>query len=135
MTDPSNPPPGGRINSLIIAVKGLTFTNILMIALLMIIMVPVYIFYKALNDPAVMDRLLSSYSELSSPSGCLIREFKPRAGKKLWTVSTGFAYQGSDRWLASVVLDHQPEDEEIESYCASLKLITDSWRNINEAAP
>jgi len=35
-------------------------TNVLVIALLALIAVPTYLAYKMLNDPAVMDRLLSS---------------------------------------------------------------------------
>ena len=43
----------------------------------------------------------------------------------MWGVSSGFAFQGADRWFVNVLLDHSPNNEEIASYCASLKLIGD----------
>jgi hypothetical protein len=43
------------------AVKDLSLGNVLVIALLAIIAVPVYIIYRALDNDALMDRFLSTY--------------------------------------------------------------------------
>ena len=125
----------GRLSGWLTAVKGLTITNVLVIFLLALIAAPGYVVYKAVNDPAVMDRLLSTYREYPTQAGCTLREVQQRGGQKLWGMSAGFAFQGSDRWAVQVVLDHEPTQEERDSYCASLKLLVDSWVNINEASP
>lgn len=129
------PPDGGKVSSLITAVKGLTITNVLVIFLLSLVVVPGYIVYSALNDPTVMDRLLSTYREYPPHAGCTLREVQQRGSQKLWGMSAGFAFQGTDRWAISVILDHEPTQAERDSYCASLKLLVDSWSNINEASP
>lgn len=135
MADNQNPPPD-RVAGWLGAVKGLTFTNVAVIAMLGIVAVPLYAAYRVLNDETLLDKLLSSYHEFPpSETGCTIRELRPRSAAPQWTVATGFAYQGTDKWLAGVVLDHAPDATEQESYCTSLKLITESWRNIVESAP
>jgi hypothetical protein len=136
MADNQNPPPDGRVTSWVNAVKGLTFANVAVIAMLGVIAVPLYAVYRVLNDDQLMDKLMSSYHEFPpSPSGCTVRELKPRSAAPTWTIATGFAYQGTDKWLAGAAIDHKPSEAEIESYCESLKLITESWRNIVESAP
>jgi hypothetical protein len=119
-------PPDGKVSGWLTAIKGLTLTNVLVLALLAIIAAPVYVMYRALNDEKIMDRLMSTYEEMDSQqSGCALRHVKERGGPDLWGVSTGFAFQGSDRWFVNVVLTHEPTNEELLSYCESLKLIAD----------
>jgi hypothetical protein len=128
--------PHDRVSGWLAAIKGLTLTNAVVIVMLVVVAAPAYVLYRALNDPAVLDRFMSSYREYPpSPSGCTIREVKMRGGTRAWGLSAGFAFQGTDRWAVNVVLDHAPTDAETESYCASLKLLIDSWMNIVEAAP
>jgi hypothetical protein len=123
---PLPPGEGGRALGWLNAVKGLTLTNALVIILLLITLVPAYVVYRALDDDKLMDRLLSTYEELSSQhSGCTVRHVQERGGPDLWGVSSGFAYQGADRWFVNVVLTDEPSSEEIFSYCESLKLIAD----------
>jgi len=106
--------------------KGLTLTNALVIVLLVVAVIPAYFVYRALGDPALLDRFLSNYRELpSNGSNCAIREARLKGGAQTWIISTGFAYAGADRWAVSVVLDHAPSEEEIASYCATLGLIVD----------
>ena len=127
MNEPSPPPPqDGKLLGWMTAVKGLTISNVLVIALLMVIAVPVYIVYRALNDEKIMDRLMSTYEEVGNQqSGCAVRHVKERGGPDLWGVSSGFAFQGADRWYVNVILSHAPTTEEVYSYCESLKLIAD----------
>lgn len=107
-------------------VKGLTLQNVLIIALLVVIAVPTYAFWQALHDDKLLDRFLSTYEEVTSQNiGCTMRHLQRRGGIDQWSVSSGFAYQGADRWVVSVWMDHQPNGEEINSYCESLKLIAD----------
>jgi len=113
------------VTAALTAVKGLSLSNVLIIALLAVIAVPVYIVYRALNDAAVMDRLLSSYKEIPNTSGCTLREVKARGGPARWAISTGFAFHGADRWSINVILDQQPTTEQLVSNCETLKLIAD----------
>jgi hypothetical protein len=123
---PPAPPPDAKYAWWLTAIKGLTVSNVLVIALLALIVVPVYVIYRALGDDALLDRLLSTYEELSSQqSGCAVRHVQERGGPEMWGVSSGFAFQGADRWFVNVVLTHEPTAEEVYSYCESLKLIAD----------
>jgi hypothetical protein len=125
VTDPP-PPDQGRVVGVLNAAKGLTLANVLILALLAAIAVPIYVIYRALGDEKIMDRLMSTYEEIDDhTSGCAIRHVQERGGPDLWGVSSGFAFQGRDRWYVNVVLDHSPSEEEIASYCESLKLIGD----------
>lgn len=126
MVNVAPPPPEGWVASLLTWIKTLTLTNVLVIALLTMIAVPAYLFYKALNDAAIMDRLMSQYREVASPTSCTVREAKERGGPDLWAISTGFAFQGNDRWVVSVVLPKEPTPAEVESFCQAAKLIVDS---------
>ena len=45
-----------------------TLSNVLIIALLALIAVPVYVIYRALGDEKIMDRLMSTYEEIDSKS-------------------------------------------------------------------
>ena len=67
------PPHQGRVLKALDAAKGLSLFNVLVIALLALIAVPLYIVWKALSDEALLDRFLSSYREIPSNSGCTIR--------------------------------------------------------------
>ena len=89
------------------------------------IAVPSYVVYKALNDVTVMDRLLSSYKEIPNPSGCSLRQVKTRGGSARWSISTGFAFHGADRWAVSVILDQLPTADQLISNCETLKRIAD----------
>jgi len=121
-----HPPPEGRVSGLLAAVKGLTLSNVLVIALLAIVAVPVYIVYRALNDEEILDRLMSSYDEVNDQkSGCLVRHVQTKGGPDQWGVSSGFAFQGVDRWFVSVIINQEPTPDDVASYCESLKLIAD----------
>lgn len=134
MAEPSNPTPSqkpsppdeGKYIGWLNAVRELSITNVLVIAMLAIVAVPVYVIYKALGDDKLLDRLMSTYEEQTSQiTGCTLRHVQERGGPDLWSVSSGFAMQGADRWFVSAVLTHAPSEDEIASFCASLKLIAD----------
>lgn len=128
--------PAGTVASLISAVKGLTFSNALVIVILAAVGIPAYAVYKAINDQSLLDRFLSNYRELSDQNvGCTIREARLRGSSQIWAISTGFAYQGADKWMVSVVLEHEPDGDELESYCEALKLIVDFMRDPNAPSP
>ena len=130
MAEPPPPQPpthDGRIVSWLNAVKGLTISNVLVIAMLIVVAIPAYLIYRVLNDEQLLDKFLSHYHEYSEQNvGCTLREARTRGGPIFFAVSTGFAYQGRDKYTVSVVLDHQPDNDELVSYCDTVKLIADS---------
>src|SRR5215510_8481877 len=127
MTDQPPAPPRDKYIGWLNAVKGLSLGNVLVIALLVVIAIPVYIIYKALGDDALMDRLMSTYEEKESSQmvGCTFRHVQARGGPDTWGISAGFAYQGTDRWMISVITPREPSNEEFVSNCEALKLIVD----------
>jgi len=126
VTEQPPPPQDGRVLGLIKAAQGLTFTNLLILAGLAAIAIPVYVTYRALGDEALLDRLMSTYEVIGSQEGCSVRHVQERGGPDLWGVSSGFAFQGEARWYVNVLLERLPTSEEVASYCASLKLIADA---------
>lgn len=122
--------PQGTVAGLISAVKGLTFANALVVVILVAAGIPAYVLYRVINDTALLDRFLGDYREISAQNvGCTIRMAKVRGGAEMWAVTTGFAYQGADRWVVGVVLDKEPRQDLMESYCEALKLIVDYMRD------
>lgn len=132
MTVTPQPPAEGRLAGAANVIKGLTLSNVLVIFLLLAMAGPAYVLWKAVNDKQLMDRFLSSYREIASDTGCTIRVVAERGGPEHWSISTGFAFQGADRWTVGVILDHAPPEEEIASYCASLLLIVDKMHQADE---
>jgi hypothetical protein len=116
----------GIIAALAAAIRSLSLSNVLVVALIAAILVPAYVVYTLLNDKTVMDRFLSSYDEYTEVrSGCTVRTVRLHGGPWRWSIATGFAYAGSDRWNVSVILQTEPDDEAIRSYCATLGLIVE----------
>lgn len=125
-------PNEGRAVGVLNALKGLSFTNVLIIALMAMIAVPVYFTYRLLNDPTTLDKFLSSYDErIDEQSGCTIRKVRLRGGPWRYGVAAGFAYSGSERWQISVILHSEPSQEDIISNCAALNLIAEKMLGIN----
>ena len=125
MNTPAPAPGDGRIVGWINAAKSLTVTQVLVLALLSsLVVIPAYFVYRVLNDPVILDKFLSSYSETEDISGCTVRTARMRGGPAFWSVSTGFALAGSDRYTVAVVLSSEPaKPEAVASYCATLDLI------------
>lgn len=134
MTSP-DPPPEGRVAGLLTAVRGLTVTNVLVIALLALVAAPIYLGWRMVNDPALLDRFATKYREVPNDTVCSMREIKVRGGADQWTISTGFAYFGNDKWFVSVVLNSEPTPEEIASHCEVLTITVDWMRDPAEHQP
>jgi hypothetical protein len=124
---PSGGGNGGRVTGLLNAVRGLTLSNVLVLAALAVIAVPAFVVYQAVTgNDALLDRLLSTYELVDSDSDCIIRHVQERGGPELWSIGAGFAYQGRDRWSVNVLLlNGKPGEDEIATYCEALKLIVD----------
>jgi hypothetical protein len=126
----------GIVLSLINAVKGMTVTNALVFVLLLIALVPAYVLYRAMNDEALMGKFLSHYEEVTSEQWpCTLRIASVRGGGDQFSISAGFAFQGSERWTVNVIMDRKPSDKEMQSYCETLNLLIDFMRNPDARSP
>jgi hypothetical protein len=134
------PPPAservGMISGIADIVKSLNLTNVLIIALLVLIAVPTYILWRFLNDASLLNKFTSFYEERSSDKvGCTLRVASQRGSEPIYSISTGFAFQGSDRYTVGVILTHQPDDGQLVSYCETLNLIVDFMRRPDAKSP
>jgi hypothetical protein len=128
--DPPRPPDppssDGKIVSLITAAKGLTISNAVVIIMLAPVIIGGYFVWRALDDPAILDRFLSFYRVVPSPmASCILRQARQRGEPYIWSINTGFAFEGGKRWSVGVILDLEPTLEEQKSYCETLQLIVD----------
>lgn len=117
-------PPEPRLTGWISAIKGLTLGNALVIILLTLALAPVYILVA---QPEILDRFLSSYEVLDERTGCTLRKARERGENYTWLIAAGFAFAGDTRWSVGVSLQREPTPEDIESYCATLLKIIDSF--------
>ena len=107
--------------------KGLTLKNVAILALILALALPVWIIWKAVSDPKLLDRFLSSYRVVRTAGGCTLRVVAERGGPEQWSISTGFAAGGNERWTVGVILEREPSEEQIVSHCATLNLIVDTF--------
>jgi hypothetical protein len=128
---PSQPPSDrvGMVGEIANIIKSLSLTNVLIIALLVGLAIPSYILWRFLNDASLLNKFTSFYEELSSDKvGCTLRIASQRGAYPIYSISTGFAFQGSDRYTVAVLLTHQPDEGELVSYCEVLNKIVDHMR-------
>jgi hypothetical protein len=136
LTEPVQPQQQGIVLSVVNAVKGMSMTNVLVIIMLAIVVVPSYFLWSVLNDPVMLGRFLSSYEEVTSDKWpCTLRIASLRGAGDQFSISTGFAYQGSERWTLAVLIDRQPTENEMYSYCETLNLLVDFMRNPDARSP
>jgi hypothetical protein len=138
MTEPQPQPDRvGQVGGMVNIVKGLSLTNVLIIALLVAIAIPTYILWRFLNDASLLNKFTSFYEEIASDkTSCTIRIASQRGAHPVYSISTGFAYQGSDRYTIAVLLTNGPPDEGVvASYCETLNLIVDYMRRPNAPSP
>jgi hypothetical protein len=139
MTEPQPPPADrvGQLGGVVKIVQSLTLTHVLIIALLVAIAVPAFILYRFMTDASMLNKWTSFYEELTSDKvPCTLRVASVRGADPVYSISTGFAFQGSDRWTVGVILTHGPPDEgELVSYCETLNAIVDYMRRPNAPSP
>jgi hypothetical protein len=118
------------------AVKGMSLFNVLIVGLMLTILLPTYVVYRAINDEALLDRFLSSYQVYDRQvSSCTLRRARQRGEPYTWAISSGFAFEGGTRWSLSVVLNWEPDDEQVKSYCDTLQKLVDHMRQPQEKSP
>lgn len=126
----------GMVDHAVAIVKGLTFANVAVIALLFMMAAPAWLAWRVINDDQLLTIIFSTYAELPLQlSECGARVASPRGGKPSWFISNTFALQGGDRWYVGVNTVVQPKDEEAEGYCKALSSIVAYMRDREAPAP
>ena len=136
MTDQPPPDRVGTIAGLANIVKGLSLSHVLTIALLVVIAAPTFVLYRFMTDSSLLNKWASFYEELASDKvACTLRIASQRGADPVYSISTGFAFQGSDRYTVAVLLTHKPDDGQLISYCETLNLIVDYMRRPEAKSP
>jgi hypothetical protein len=135
MSEPQQPGQG-MLERAVASVKGLSVQNLLTIVVLIVVLAPTYLLWRLLNDSAMLGRVLSSYEEVTSDKWpCTLRIASARGAGDTYSISAGFAFQGSERWTIAVLMDRKPTDEEMFSYCETLQLLIDAMRDPTKHPP
>jgi hypothetical protein len=130
------PPQQGVLERAVASVKGLSLQNLLTIVVLIVVLAPTYLLWRLLNDSAMLGRVLSSYEEVTSDKWpCTLRIASLRGAGDTYSISAGFAFQGSERWTIAVLMDRKPTDDEMHSYCETLQLLIDAMRDPTKHPP
>jgi hypothetical protein len=129
----SEPPSETKVTGLIGALRSLTLTNAVVIVLLACGLVPAYVVYRLLTEPALLDRFLSSYTPLPSNTSCRLIRARQRGEDYTYAITTGFAFEGTERWTIGVTLPHEPSAEQQQSNCLLLQTIIDFMHGMGPA--
>lgn len=137
---PAHPPAQTRVGivgELAHILKTLSLTNVLILGLVIAILAPTYILWTALHDETVLGKFFSRFEEVAGDkSPCTLRIFSLRGAPPSFAITTGFAFQGADRYIVGVILDEpRPDDSVIDSYCATLNMIVDYMRRPDAKSP
>ena len=117
------------VGGIVKIIQSMTLTHVLILALLLVILAPTYILWRFVNDASLLNKWTSFYEELSTDkSPCTLRIASVRGSDPTYAISTGFAFQGSDRWTISAVLSRKPDEGDLVSYCEALNRIVDHMR-------
>jgi len=136
VTPPEQPDRIGQVGGIVSIIQSMTLTHILILALLVALLAPTYVLWRAMNDQSMLNTFLSRYEEFADEhSPCILRVFSKRGSGDQWAISTGFAYQGNDKWVISVQVDNKPDPTELQSYCETLQRIVDFMRRPSAASP
>ena len=131
---PSPPDHVGMIGGFVKILQSMTLQNVLTLALVVLIAAPSFILYQFITDASLLNKWASFYEELSSDKvSCTLRIASQRGSDPIHSISTGFAYQGSDRYIVGVILDHRPDEGDLVSYCEVLNKIVDHMRRPEKA--
>ena len=108
---------GELLNKLLDAIKGLTFVNIAVLALLMAILVPVYFGYRILADPMLMGAVFNVYKELETKGDCQLSFEQPSGAIGRYVIRAVLAERNRETWYVSAKVTFAPDDKALIEYC------------------
>lgn len=115
-----------RLERILNLLKGLSFGNVVVIFILVMTAAAIYTLYRFLNDEILMNKFLSHYEESSNDKiPCTSRIGSKRGGALTYSITTGFAYDGNDRWVIGIHRDAKISKDEFFEYCIALQMFVD----------
>lgn len=109
------------LERLLVAIKGLTFVNVAVLAVLVLLTVPVYFVYRMLNDPQLMGAVLSEFREIRTKTDCSLYYSQSAGSAPTWSVTNQFAERNAEEWAIVVRIKFEPDDAAMRDYCSSLE--------------
>lgn len=122
------------LDKLVAGVKGLTLLNAAVVLLLLSGIVPAYVGYKVLSDPALLSIIMSEYKELPSNTDCTLVEGQVAGGQPAYFIRNQFQERKDEVWYMATKIKFRPDDEAMEKYCTSLNTAIDYIRDPGTAA-
>lgn len=111
----------GIVGHCLEVIKGLTFTNVLMIGLLILFIGPAYIAWYIIRDDDLLARLTSTYVELEwDLSECGANRAQIVGGPNYWYIRDTFRERGYETWYVGVRLNREPSMAIAKAYCTAL---------------
>lgn len=123
----------GMLDRMLNVVKGLTYTNVAIMALLLLLLVPVYLVYRILGDQNLMGAVFNVYSELDAPTDCLLAFQQPAGGSGAYIVRAVLAERNAEVWYVSVKLRFKPDDQAMTQYCGAATQVVDFANDPNNS--
>jgi hypothetical protein len=114
-------------------VRGLTYTNVAIMALLLLIAFPAYFGYRMLNDQALMGAVFNVYSELDAPTDCLLSFQQPAGGTGSYVIRAVMAERAAEVWYVSAKVKFKPDDAAMAAYCNSASAVIEFLHDPNNA--
>ncbi len=117
------------LGRLLDAVKSLTFVNVAILALLVIIAVPAYLTWKAVDNPELLSLLFSEFQEISTDTDCTLFKGQTQGGTPYYAVTNQFAERNAEFWSVAVRIKFRPDHPAILAYCEALENVIDYMRD------
>jgi hypothetical protein len=124
------PPPPTTVTAGLSFLERLTPKNALAILLLLCGLVPAYVVYRLVTDPALLDRFLSAYAVEPTSTACRIVRARERGEDFSYAVTTGIAFEGQTRYTIGAIMSRLPTEEEQQTLCVILQTMIDALHGL-----
>jgi hypothetical protein len=122
------PPRAGMFERVIHTVRTLTLTNILMIALLLLIAVPVYFIYHFMTDDGFRRELLSRAIIIDKNVPCIVLVAHRYGSADRYTVGLVYGFEGRMERIIALRAPGTLTDQEIEKVCDRVVAIANEMK-------
>ncbi len=103
------------------AVKGLTFVNVAILACLVLLGIPSYLAWKAINNPTLLGQILSEFKQIRSEGDCNVFLAQLPGAPPMWGISNPFAERNAEAWGVVVRIKFEPDEAAIKDYCTTME--------------
>lgn len=106
------------IRTVVDEAKTLTLTNVLIVALLVVVSFPAYVGYRLLNDERLIIQVSSSYEDMRYGLGdCTVYRAQEKGDKSDFIIRYTFRFDRFGSWYVAIRSQKQPSKEEARSAC------------------